>query len=133
MSRAFPPKDELIAAIQKRINEKFRLRIQQRKASVYILDGGCDKTGLIEENLQTAIQELGVDVNVEKISDPETIASYGVAPSQTPAIVMAKYQVKALRRTPEVVVIKEWLQGHIKKKTMTPINVYILTGFVGAG
>ena len=105
-----PPKDELIAAIQKRINEKFRLRIQQRKASIYILDSGCDKTGEIEDNIQTAIQELGVDVNVEKVSDPEIIASYGVAPSQTPAIVMAKYQVKALRRTPEVVVIKEWLK-----------------------
>lgn len=105
-----PPKDELIEAIQKRINEKFRLRIQQRKASIYILDGGCDKTGLIEDNIQTAIQELGVDVNVEKISDPETIASYGVATSQTPAVVVAKYQVKSLRRTPEVVVIKEWLK-----------------------
>ncbi len=105
-----PPKDELIAAIQNRINEKFRLRIQQRKASLYILDGGCDKTGLIEENIQTAVQELGADVNVEKVTDPETIASYGIAASQTPAIVMAKYQVKALRQVPEVLVIKEWLK-----------------------
>ncbi len=105
-----PPKDELIAAIQKRINEKFRLRIQQRKASIYILDNGCDKTGLIENNLNTAIQELGADVNIEKVTDPETIASYGIAMSQTPAIVMAKYQVKALRQVPEVMVIKEWLK-----------------------
>ena len=105
-----PPKDKLIAAIQKRINEKFRLRIQQRKASVYILDSGCDKTGLIEENLQIAIRELGVDVNIEKITDSKTIQSYGVAFSQTPAIVVAKYQVKSLRRLPEVVAIKEWLK-----------------------
>jgi uroporphyrinogen decarboxylase len=105
-----PPRDELIAAIQKRINEKFRLRIQQRKASIYILESGCEKTGMIEDNLRTAIQELGADVNVEKITDPETIASYGIAMSQTPAIVMAKYQVKALRQVPEVMVIKEWLK-----------------------
>jgi MtaA/CmuA family methyltransferase len=105
-----PPKDELIAAIQKRINDKFRLRIQQRKASIYILDSGCDKTGLIETNLKTAIQELGADVNIEKITDPDTIASYGIAMSQTPAIVMAKYQVKTLRQVPEVMVIKEWLK-----------------------
>jgi uroporphyrinogen decarboxylase len=105
-----PPKDKLIAAIQKRINEKFRLRIQQRKASVYILDSGCDKTGLIEENLQVAIRELGVDVNIEKITDSKTIQSYGVALGQTPAIVVAKYQVKSLRRLPEVVAIKEWLK-----------------------
>lgn len=105
-----PPRDELIAAIQKRINEKFRLRIQQRKASIYILDSGCEKTGMIEENLKTAIQELGIQVDVEKITDPETIQSYGVAISQTPAVVLAKYQVKSLRRTPEVIAIKEWLK-----------------------
>lgn len=105
-----PPRDELIAAIQKRINEKFRLRIQQRKASVYILESGCDKTGLIEDNIRTAIRELGTDVNVEKITDPAVIQSYGIALSQTPAVVLAKYQVKSLRRVPEVVVIKEWLK-----------------------
>lgn len=105
-----PPRDELIATIQKRINEKFRLRIQQRKASIYILDSGCNKTGLIEENLKTAIQELGVQVNVEKITDPDVIQSYGVAMSQTPAVVVAKYQVKSLRRAPEIVAIKEWLK-----------------------
>ena len=105
-----PPKDKLIAAIQKRINEKFRLRIQQRKASVYILDSGCDKTEQIEENIRTAISELGVDVNVEKITDTQTIQSYGVVSSQTPAVVVAKYQVKSLGRLPEVVAIKEWLK-----------------------
>lgn len=105
-----PPRDELIAAIQNRINDKFRLRIQQRKASVYILESGCDKTGMIEDNIQTAIRELGADVNVEKITDPAVIQSYGIALSQTPAVVVAKYQVKSLRRVPEVLVIKEWLK-----------------------
>jgi uroporphyrinogen decarboxylase len=105
-----PPRDELIAAIQKRINEKFRMRIQQRRASIYLLDTGCDKTGLVEEKIRTAIQETGVDVNVEKITEPAIIQSFGIAPSQTPAIVMAKYQVKSLRQVPETVVIKEWLK-----------------------
>ncbi|MEN8127833.1 MAG: uroporphyrinogen decarboxylase family protein [Planctomycetota bacterium] len=105
-----PPRDELIAAIQKRINQKFRLRIQQRKASIYILDSGCDKTGQIEDNIRTAIQETGVDVNIEKITDPAVIQSFGISTGQTPAIVMAKYQVKALRQVPETVVIKEWLK-----------------------
>jgi uroporphyrinogen decarboxylase len=105
-----PPRDELIAAIQKRINEKFRLRIQQRKASVYILDGQNEQTASIEENIRTAIRELGADVSVERVTDPETIQSYGVAMSQTPAVVVARYQVKSLRRTPEPAVIKEWLK-----------------------
>lgn len=105
-----PPRDELIAAIQKRINEKFRLRIQQRKASLYILDSGGEPNSQIEENIQTAIRELGADVNVEKISEPAIIQSFGVAPSQTPAVVLAKYQVKSLRRVPETAIIKEWLK-----------------------
>ena len=32
-----PPRDQLIAAIQDRINEKFRMKIARRKASLYVL------------------------------------------------------------------------------------------------
>jgi len=51
-----------------------------------------------------------VDVNIETIEEDGLIAGFGVAPSQTPAVVIAKYQVKSLRRIPEVLVIKEWLK-----------------------
>ncbi|MBM4104031.1 MAG: uroporphyrinogen decarboxylase [Planctomycetes bacterium] len=106
-----PPRDELIAAIQKRINEKFRMRIHQKKASLYVLDGGDEKTAMVRERIAQAVQELGAEVQIETINDPDTIYSYGVTPGQTPAVVMAQYQLKSLKQVPEVVVIKEWLKN----------------------
>jgi len=44
------------------------------------------------------------------VTDLTTIASYGVAPVQTPAVVMARYVLKSTRRLPEVPIIKEWLK-----------------------
>ena len=38
-----PPRDELVAAIQTRINEKFRMKIQRRRASLYVLGDGGDQ------------------------------------------------------------------------------------------
>ncbi len=106
-----PPKDELIAAIQKRINEKFRMKIQSRRASLYLLGKNDNKMQLLRENIDQAMAELGVsDINIDQIDEDEAIAGFGVAPSQTPAVVMAKYQAKSLNRVPEVVVIKEWLK-----------------------
>lgn len=105
-----PPKDELIAAIQKRINEKFRLRIQQKKARLYVLGQDCDKTKELKNNLKQAVTELGVDVDIQSIKNEETIHSYGLTNSQLPAVVMARFQVKSIRQVPQVVVIKEWLK-----------------------
>ena len=105
-----PPRDELIMAIQRRINEKFRMRIHRKKASLYILDNGVDKTGLVRERIHQAVRELGADVQVEVINDPDTIHSYGISLNQTPAVVMAQYQLKSVKQAPEVVVIKEWLK-----------------------
>lgn len=106
-----PPKDELIAAIQDRINKKIRLRIQRKKASLYLLGKADEKMAQVRENLSQAMKELGaVDVNIETIEEDRLIAGFGVAPSQTPAVVIAKYQVKSLRRIPEVIIIKEWLK-----------------------
>jgi uroporphyrinogen decarboxylase len=106
-----PPRDELIAAIQKRINEKFRIRIHQRKASLYILDGGNGNNAMVQERIGQAVRELGAEIQVETISDPDMINSYGITCDQTPAVVMVLYQLKSVKRIPEVVVIKEWLKN----------------------
>lgn len=105
-----PPKDDLIAAIQKRINEKLRLRIQRRQATITLLEGDNDETRQVSENLQQAIQELGSQVTVETVQDADTIRSYGVSPNQTPAVVITHHQLKSVKRVPEVAVIKEWLK-----------------------
>jgi uroporphyrinogen decarboxylase len=105
-----PPRDQLIEAIQDRINEKFRMKIARRKASLYVLGDGGEACQEVEQRCQRAIAELGADARVRIITDQETIASYGVAGVQTPAVVMARYQLKSTRQLPEVPIIKEWLK-----------------------
>lgn len=105
-----PPRDQLVAAIQERINEKFRMKIARRKASLYVLGDGGPECQAAVESCQRAIAELGADAQVHVISDPATISAYGVAPVQTPAVVMARYVLKSTRRVPEVPIVKEWLK-----------------------
>lgn len=105
-----PPQDQLIEAIQERINEKFRMKIARRKASLYILGDGGEACEQVRQRCERAIAELGGEVQVRMVTDEATIASYGVAPVQTPAIVIARYQLKSTRRVPEVAIIKEWLK-----------------------
>ncbi|TVS13978.1 MAG: uroporphyrinogen decarboxylase [Planctomycetaceae bacterium] len=105
-----PPRDQLIAAIQDRINEKFRMKIARRKASLYVLgDGGPECQELLQQ-CQRAVAELGVEAHVNVVTDAATIASYGVASVQTPAVVIARYVLKSTRRVPDVAIIKEWLK-----------------------
>jgi uroporphyrinogen decarboxylase len=105
-----PPRDQLVAAFQERINEKFRMKIARRKASLYVLGDGGEGCQQAVAQCERAIAELGADAQVNLVTDPETIASYGVAPVQTPAIVMARYVLKSTRRVPDVAIIKDWLK-----------------------
>ncbi|NLX54211.1 MAG: uroporphyrinogen decarboxylase [Planctomycetaceae bacterium] len=105
-----PPRDQLVAAIQERINEKFRMKIARRKASLYVLGDGGAECQEVLERCERAIAELGADAHVSLVTDAATVASYGVAPVQTPAVVMARYVLKSTRRPPEVPIIKEWLK-----------------------
>lgn len=105
-----PPRDQLVAAIQERINEKFRVKIARRKASLYVLgDGGVDCQEALAQ-CERAVAELGADAQVSLVADRAAIAAYGVAPPQTPAIVMARYVLKSTRRVPDAPIIKEWLK-----------------------
>ncbi len=105
-----PPKNELIAAIQKRINEKLKMKITQRKATMFILGKESEERDKVEENVKQAIMELGADVDIREVTDEDKINSYGITMSQTPAVVVAKYQLKSAKTTPEVMVIKEWIK-----------------------
>ncbi len=105
-----PPRDQLIAAIQDRINEKFRMKIARRKASLYVLGDGQGEFQELAERCRRAVAELGADAQVLAITDPEKIASFGVAPVQTPAVMIARYVLKSTCRVPEIAIIKEWLK-----------------------
>jgi len=103
-----PPRDELIAAIQKRINEKMKLRILQKQGTIYVLGSGCENCEKTKQNVKRAIQELGADVELKFIENEEEFQRFGVI--STPAVVIEKREVKSMGHVPAVDVIKEWIK-----------------------
>ncbi len=107
-----PAREELIEAIQQRIYDKMRSRIRQRRATVYILGQPDDeKTRQLRENVGKAITELGVEVDIEDVTDEQAMFRFGVTRHQTPAALVAHYQLRSTRSVPDVPIIREWLKG----------------------
>lgn len=75
--------------------------------TIKILGSGCPNCKKLEENTKQAIKELGLDVNIEKVTDIGEITEYGIM--ATPAIVIDN-EVKAAGRIPETEEIKNWLK-----------------------
>jgi len=103
-----PSRDELIKAIQDRINEKFFLKLRQHRSQLLVLAADDEKSVQTWENIQQAVKELGSTVEVIRMKDPKQFERYGVA--STPAIITVREQVKSAGRLPTVEVIKEWLK-----------------------
>ncbi len=103
-----PSRDELIKAIQDRINEKFYLKLRQYRNQLLVLAADDEKSLQTWENIQQAVKELGSTVEVIRIKDPSQFEKYGVA--SAPAIITVREQVKSAGRLPTVEVIKEWLK-----------------------
>jgi small redox-active disulfide protein 2 len=53
---------------------------------IKILGTGCVKCNHLEAATRTAISELGLDIELEKVTDPGEIVSWGVM--STPALVI---------------------------------------------
>jgi len=106
-----PPKEELIAAIQRRINEKMRDRIRKKRGTLIVLAINEEAGAPVRDNVELAIRELGADIEVAVMTDEAEIRQFGLLPSQTPAVVSAEYQVKSTRHVPETVAIKEWIKA----------------------
>ncbi len=53
---------------------------------IKILGTGCVNCRNLEANTRTALDRLGLDVTIEKVTDPGEIASWGVM--STPALVI---------------------------------------------
>ena len=54
--------------------------------SVKVLGSGCAKCNQLEENVKTALKQLGMDSSIEHVTDFSQIAAYGVM--STPALVV---------------------------------------------
>ena len=74
---------------------------------VQVLGTGCAKCSRLAENTQTAVSELNLEANIEKISDITEILSFGVP--GTPALVVDG-KVMVAGRVASAAEIKAWLE-----------------------
>jgi MtaA/CmuA family methyltransferase len=103
-----PPKNELIAAIQKRINEKLKLKIQAKKGEFIAFCKDDAEANVLKSRIETAFLQTGKRIDVTYVTDPVKLAEHGFA--QTPTIVLKKYTLKSQGKVPSVDVITEWLK-----------------------
>ncbi len=73
---------------------------------IQVLGPGCAKCQKVYENARAAADELGLQIQVEKITDINVITGFGVM--MTPALVVDG-EVKVVGKVPSVEEIKQWL------------------------
>ena len=103
-----PPKNDLIAAIQKRINEKLRLKIQAKKGEFLVFGKDEEEIRELKSRIKTAFLQTGKSIEVKYFTGTDKLMEFGL--SATPAIVMQTLSVKSQGKVPSVDVITEWLK-----------------------
>ncbi len=103
-----PPKNELIAAVQQRINEKFKLIISSSRAEILILGKDDNECAGTKQKVELAMKETGRHLYIKTSTDPGLRANYGVV--QTPAIILTEHKLKSQGDVPGNDVLKEWLK-----------------------
>jgi len=103
-----PPQNLLIEAIQKRINEKLKLKIKSKRSEILILGETEKECQEVNKRVKRAIAELGKSTTVTVVTDKEQMASFGVR--KGPAVVMVNYKLKSEVTVPSLEVIKEWIK-----------------------
>ncbi len=73
---------------------------------IKILGAGCMNCKKLEANVRKAVEELGIEASIEKVTDFKDIVSYGVM--RTPALVVDE-QVKLVGKVPTPEEIKKYL------------------------
>ena len=73
---------------------------------IKVLGPGCANCKKLEENTKKAVEALGIDATIEKVTDFKDMMAYGVM--KTPALVVDG-QVKIMGRVPSSDEIKEYL------------------------
>lgn len=74
--------------------------------NIKILGTGCSNCKRLEANTKAAIEELGLDATIEKVTDIKDIMKYGVM--STPALVVDE-KVKVMGKIPSSEEIKKYL------------------------
>ncbi len=103
-----PSRGDLIAAIQKRINEKLKLKIKSKRSELLLLCNEKDECGELSSRVEKAMTELGKDIEMRVITDKSQINTFGVA--EGPAVVAVNYKLKSEGILPSLDAIKEWIK-----------------------
>jgi len=74
---------------------------------IKVLGAGCPRCEKTEKAVKEAVEETGVDAQIEKVTDVMEIAKYGVF--GTPAVIVDG-EVKSVGKVPLVEEIKKWLK-----------------------
>ncbi len=53
---------------------------------IKVLGSGCKKCGLLEDNARKAVENLGIEATIEKVTNMDDILAFGVM--RTPALVV---------------------------------------------
>ncbi len=105
-----PRREELIRAIYDRIRDKFALRLKYRRGRIILLgDPTSPEFAVLQENIGTAMKELGDPVDYTEITKPEEIRKFGIF--QTPAVITTRYTVKSSGKVVDKAIIKEWIKS----------------------
>ena len=75
---------------------------------IKVLGSGCANCQTLEKRTSQAIEQLGLDADIEKVTDYVDIAAYGVM--STPALVIDE-QVVLAGRVPKVAELQTLLTG----------------------
>ena len=73
---------------------------------IKVLGPGCPRCETLKANADAAVKQLGIDAEVEKITDINEITSFGVM--MTPALAIDG-EVKVVGKVPSVEEIKKFL------------------------
>lgn len=103
-----PPQSQIIEAIQKRINEKLKLRIKSKRSEILIFGETEPECAEIIKRVKRAVAELGKDVAIRVVADKAKMNSYGI--KKGPAVVVVNYKLKSEATVPSIEVIKEWIK-----------------------
>ncbi len=77
---------------------------------IKILGPGCPRCGEVERRAKSALADLNIAADLEKITDIETMMTYGIL--ATPGLVIDG-KVKCAGRIPSAKEIRAWIQEAI--------------------
>lgn len=77
------------------------------KIIIKVLGSGCANCKKLEENTRKAVEELGINAEIQKVEDIKSILKYGVM--KTPGLVVDE-KVKVMGRVPTSEEIKKYLK-----------------------